>query len=80
MTARPIAATSWGELPKERLDYIRFHLEEVDCAACSALLAELGAPAASAPAPETEAERAVRERLQRSTSAFLGTSRAARRR
>jgi hypothetical protein len=67
-----------GELPPAQSDYVRFHVEQVGCAACRAELAAFGA----APQPtggDSELESEIRERLLRSTRTFLGASRDARR-
>lgn len=68
-----------GELPAAQLDYLRFHLEQVSCAACRAELAALGAPPPRE-SGDSELESEIRERLLRSTRTFLGASRDARRR
>jgi hypothetical protein len=67
-----------GELPAAQMDYVRFHVEEIGCASCRSLAAELGAPVPVA-AEDSASERAIRERLLRSTRTFLGASRDARR-
>jgi hypothetical protein len=63
-----LAAYQHASLPRDQMDYVRFHVETVACEPCAANLADLR----ESDREEPPSIRRIRDDVMRSTTAFLG--------